>query len=382
MILATEASATGINSTQLKKWKEKILTLWAERCLKEVVSAGTVTNLSLRNSLPLYLDHLIDALATNRKLDFKSVVAHDEEGTRIGKLHGGDRAGEKNYALTEVIFEYHILREVIFQVLEFEGQLSIAQRDIILDSVEQAVNDAAVEFSELHMGIQKKFVNTLTHDLKTPITAARLNAQLISRHQDLPETAKKSAKKVIRSMDRLEAMIHDLLDAGRLRSGEKLALQFDVCDLDLMVRDVVEEMSDIHGDRFILNSMPTLKGYFSCDGLRRALENLIGNAVKYGALEEPITITLRANVTHVELEVHNEGQPIPESEISLLFQQYRRSKTAQEGVKTGWGLGLTLVKGVVDAHGGKICIDSRPEFGTSFTLKIPMMELALMAKKN
>ena len=131
---------TGVNAKRLKDKKEKILCLWEERCLKEVSSAKTALSLALRDSLPLYLDHLSEALATNIKMDFKSVFARDKESSRIGKLHGADRADNKSYALTEVIFEYHILREVIFNALEERhGPLSENERDIIFDSIEQAV---------------------------------------------------------------------------------------------------------------------------------------------------------------------------------------------------------------------------------------------------
>src|SRR3954471_17527504 len=122
----------GTDSIRLKDKKEKILTLWEERCLKEVPSAGSGATLALRDSVPVYLDHLSEALATNRRLDFSAVQAHDQDATRIGKMHGADRASNRSYLLTEVIFEYAILRQVIFQVLEKDHPLETMQRDIIL----------------------------------------------------------------------------------------------------------------------------------------------------------------------------------------------------------------------------------------------------------
>jgi len=368
----------GFSSNRLKDKKEKILVLWAERSLKEIPSAGTSVTLALRDSLPLYLDHLSDALATNRKMDFASVATHKQESSRIGKLHGADRASNRSYVLTEVIFEYHILREVIFQVLETDGPLAQAQRDIILDSIEQAVNDAAVEFSEAHADIQQKFINTLTHDLKTPITGAKMNMDLILRQSEGAGGASGYAKRAIVSLSRLEAMIHDLLDASRVRAGEHLQLQFIQCDLAKMAREIVDEMTVIHGDRFVLDSKESLLGNWGYDGLRRAIENLLGNAVKYGAPDAPITLSLRRAETGVLVTIHNEGQHISESDIALLFQQYRRSKSAQEGTETGWGLGLTLVKGVVEAHKGKVRVESGEGKGTSFILEIPFGEAPMI----
>ena len=367
----TSVHAVGVTSFLLKEKKEKILSLWKERCLKEVPSAGTEGSLKLRDSLPLYLDHLSEALASNRKLDFKSVVAKDQEATRIGKQHGADRAGNKNYDLTDVISEYHILREVIFQVLENDGTLTEIQRDIILDSIEQAVNDAAVKFSEIHTDIQQTFVNTLTHDLKNPITAAKMNAQLVLGRSDTSKPSIDSARRIIASLNRLDSMIHDLLDASRIRAGEPLSLQFIQYDLNSIIREVVDEMSLMHGERFILDSKEAVEGNWGRDGLRRAVENLVGNAVKYGTPETPITVSLRRGKTAAEVTVHNQGPPIAENELPRLFEQYRRSKRAQEGTKTGWGLGLTLVKGVVDAHKGSIRVESSEAKGTSFILEIP-----------
>jgi signal transduction histidine kinase len=356
----------GISSNLLKDRQEKILSLWVERSLKEVPSAVTAEALALRNSLPLYLDHLSEALATNRKMDVRSVLAHDKEGIRIGRLHGADRAGNTSYVLTEVIFEYHILREVIFQVLETEEQLPVIHRDIILDSIEQAVNDAAVKFSEVHADIQQRFINTLTHDLKTPISAAKLSAQLILKKSENPEACIELGSRVIGRMNRLTSMIDDLLDAGRVRAGEFLQLQFSECDLRMVCEEVVDEMSIVHNRTFKFNASGNVKGVWGGDGVRRALENLVGNAVKYGKMTGLITIKLEEIKSGVRISVHNEGTPIPKEEISSLFVNYRRSKSAESGTQGGWGLGLTLVKGVADAHKGTIQVTSGEGEGTTF----------------
>lgn len=365
---------SGIASCCLKDKKETLLSLWEERCIKEVSSADKVSQLALRNSVPTYLEHLSEALATNRKMDVRSILAHERESTRVGEMHGADRADTKNYALTEVIFEYHILREVIFQVLETDEPLAPVPRDIILDSIEQAVNDAAVKFSDVHADIRQQFINTLTHDLKNPLTAASMYAQLISRRPDQADACATSANKIVGNLNRLEAMIDNLLDANRIRAGEALALQFTQCDLDAVIRAVVEEMAIMYGSRFSLDSKEPVEGYWSCDGMRRAVENLIENAVKYSAPDTPIAVSLRRGKKSVELTVHNQGAPIPKNEIPTLFQQYRRSKSAQEGTKSGWGLGLTLVKGVVDAHNGTARVESEKGKGTSFILQIPFAE--------
>ena len=361
----------GPSSKLLIAHQQEILTIWRARCLKEVASAGTVVTLALTDSLPSYLDGLADALATNRKMDYKSIAERDRVASYAGKRHGAERAGDKSYALSEVISEYHILREVIFSILETEGPLPAIQRDIILNSIEQAVNNAAVEFSEVHTDVQQKFLNTLTHDLKTPITSAMVHAQMISRYFDQPDFCLKSSLKIVGSLKRLTGMIHDLLDASRLRAGEALPLQLESIDLSAITREVLSEMAAVYGERFCLNCPEVVVGVYGGAQLMRALENLIGNAVKYSTPNTPITVTLTATSTWVKWEVHNEGPEIPADELPMLFQDFRRAKSAHEGSATGWGLGLTLVKGVADAHGGRIHAVSSKDEGTRFILEIP-----------
>ena len=275
----------------LQDQKERILIVWGERCLKEVVSASSAGTLALRNSLPLFLDHLCDALATSRKMDVAAVASHLRESLRIGKLHGADRASNRSYQLREVIFEYHILREVLFDVLETQGPLPIPARDIVYDSIEQAVNDAVVEFTAAYADIQQKFFDTLTHDLRTPVAVARMNAHITLKRGDLADAAIAAQKHILISLNRLDAMIENLLDGSRIRAGERLCLQFTNCDLAAVLRDVIDELRIVYGPRIVAVSEGELKGNWGADGLRRAVENLITNAVKFGAAGTPITIS-------------------------------------------------------------------------------------------
>jgi signal transduction histidine kinase len=95
--------------------------------------------------------------------------------------------------------------------------------------------------------------------------------------------------------------------------------------------------------------------------------------VKYGESNSPIHVSLHQieNDSKVRITVHNEGNPIPESEIKGLFKMYGRSKSAESGSKKGWGLGLTLVSGVAKSHGGKVSVESAKGKGTSFVMTLP-----------
>jgi signal transduction histidine kinase len=150
--------------------------------------------------------------------------------------------------------EYQILRQVIFQVLEEEAPLGARERDIIINSIELAVNDAASQFSQTLRDIQDIFTVTLTHDLRSSLNTVQLGTQLMVRQIERGEIYVDVATRINTAINRMNSMIQNLLDASRLRAGQSLNLEFEECYLDGLVQDVVEDLSFVYGERFIVVS--------------------------------------------------------------------------------------------------------------------------------
>lgn len=219
--------------------------------------------------------------------------------------------------------------------------------------------------------LREKFVATLSHDLRTPLTAARLNAQMLARKGDDPTVLYRLAARIAENLDRADQMIRDMLDANRIRAGEGLPIEVSECDLTPLARETLEELSLVHGDRFVLDAPESVPGHWSCSGIRRIIENLCNNAIKYGAREHPVTVTLAlVEPDAVSVSVHNRGPPIAPEELKNLFQQYRRGDSARAGAQKGWGLGLTVVDGLARAHRGTVRVESTQEAGTTFTVTL------------
>lgn len=357
-------------SERLQKNIPRIMDIWIHRADEEVRAAHFQHTLALRNSLPEYLTQLVDALSHNIDRTSARKRFDKAESTRVGKKHGKERASSMNYTMDQMILEYHILRQVICDVMEDENVLlSPVDREVIVCSIEQAVNDAATEFSNTLKDIQEKLAHTLAHDLRNPIAAAKVSASLILRRPDNIDGTIKSASRIVGSMDRLDNMISDLLDASRIRAGEKLKLDIKECDLDFIVREVASEAALIHNVAFKIISDSSCKGFWNEDGLRRVVENLTNNAVKYGQKNSLITISLNQDSEKATLAVHNIGNPISKEDLPILFQQFRRAKSVEK--KTGWGLGLTMVEGMVESHQGSIKVESEQGKGTTFTIELP-----------
>lgn len=224
---------------------------------------------------------------------------------------------------------------------------------------------------EIERSLREVFVSLLTHDLKTPLSAALMSAQLITRKSDDSEACQTLASRIIDNIKRADQMIENLLDANRIRSGEKLPLKLEQFDMSELIKMTLLEMSTIHGDRFIFKSKERITGKWDRKGVRRIIENLCSNAIKYGDPLAPINLSVTQTEINVSLKVMNRGHLIPFEDQQKLFQQFQRGEEAKKSGQKGWGIGLTLVQGVAEAHGGNVAVESTLDAGTIFTVVLP-----------
>jgi signal transduction histidine kinase len=228
-----------------------------------------------------------------------------------------------------------------------------------------------VERLDAERVIRERFVSLLAHDLRGPLSAATTAAKLLVARPDNLEGRRDLAIRIDRNMLRIDRMIQDLLDANRLRAGHRLPLDLQPCDLVEITDDVVADLDERDRGRVRVRMPDRLEGVWAPDQLRRALWNLVLNALKYGAADAPVDVDVGRAPDGVRVSVHNEGAPIPPDEQLQIFDPFSRARGAEARAK-GWGLGLTLVRGCAEAHGGRLELSSTDEAGTTFTLWLPL----------
>ncbi|RKG71672.1 GAF domain-containing protein [Corallococcus sp. CA054B] len=239
-----------------------------------------------------------------------------------------------------------------------------------------------VEALQTERGLREQFVNILAHDLRGPLSTAKMGAHRLLRAPEKLEARRDLALRIERNIERADQMVRDLLDANRIQAGQRLPLRLDVCDLGRIARDVVDELTMLHGERFVLDGEAHVRGIWSAEELRRALWNLGTNALKYGAADSPITFTLTATGTQAQVSVHNQGPMIARADQESIFKPFIRTRSAKTGPAKGWGLGLTLVWGCAQAHGGRVELTSDADLGTTFRLALPWDARPFQADPN
>jgi PAS domain S-box-containing protein len=222
--------------------------------------------------------------------------------------------------------------------------------------------------------LKNTLLSVISHELKTPVSIIKGYAGTLAR-QDADwdkETLAEGLAIIEEEADKLNKLINNLLDASRLQAGG-LKLQFAYLDLPSMAEKAVERFrtqTDHHS--FSVDfppNFPPVKGDY--ERIREVLSNLISNAIKYSPDGGLIRVGGRVEGDEVLIFVSDEGIGIPTTEQERIFDRFARVDNSLTRQTPGAGLGLFLVKAVVEAHGGRVWVESRPGQGSTFNFTLP-----------
>jgi signal transduction histidine kinase len=367
MTLATDQNldGRGFSPTALQfiSMRDAVMDHWERAVREHVEGARDLLRPVLTNTLPAFFDNIAEALSPDHPRK------QGGSFTNSASAHGGERARMTPFGPDQVIHEYQILRESIATVAKGRMQLGESDWVVIDQSINAATREAIRSFTRIHEELRHKVAAALSHDMRTPLSVIAHGAQLIRVTSDLA-MARNVASKIESNAGRLDDMMAELLDALTVQGEAKIPLRltrFDVLDL---AREVIEQYA-LGPDKdvsFEWSGEPVI-GHWCRDSLRRALENLLNNAVKYGD-RGTIKILVQQTRGRLMLSVHNHGNPIPEEQHDRIFEYLRREAGPLSAI--GWGIGLPFVKAVAESHGGSICVDSSAAVGTTFLVDIPV----------
>jgi signal transduction histidine kinase len=211
----------------------------------------------------------------------------------------------------------------------------------------------------------------LGHDLRNPLSAVRALATLLLRREDLPESVRESLTEMGRAGQRMLEMIGTLLDFTESRF-KGLPVAPVPTDLHELCRGVVDELRFAEPGRAIeLDLDGDGRGTWDPARLAQVVSNLVSNALKHGARHGAVRVHVSGDEDDVVLEVENQGPPIAPELMASLFEPFCRGSAPRDASHTrGLGLGLYIVREIVNAHAGEVSVESTRE-ATTFTVRLP-----------
>lgn len=332
--------------------------------------------------------------------------------TNLGMLARYARESQWNNALMEMIYDsdlvivlgYMLLGMMVFSVtflllqersVSYIGRISDAVRDISegdLNTTVEVIGDD--EFSSMAANLNKmveeirqlmdkereaertknELITNVAHDLRTPLTSIIGYLEILSGKSAplTPEMQKKYIDIAYSKSKRLEKLIEDLFGFTKLNYG-KISMRVAKVDIVKLLGQLLEESYPNFSNKglsYELQSNVPAR-IISADGnlLARLFDNLINNAIKYGAEGKRVLVKVQASAETVQVSVTNYGYVIPAEELPMIFDKFYRVEQSRSTNTGGTGLGLAIVKNIVDMHGGDITVKSDLN-GTVFTVTL------------
>lgn len=254
----------------------------------------------------------------------------------------------------------------------FAGQAALA-----IERAQYAEQVQQVQVLEAAERLQSVLLNSISHELRTPLASVTgVLSMLLADGQVLSEEIlRELLNTALEETERLNRFVGNLLDISRLEA-DALTVSLDSCDIQDLIGAALRQMGPRLQAHSVSINLPDDLPLVPLDFvlIEQALINLLDNAIKYAPPDKQIEIDVQVRPTRLEVSVADHGPGIPEEEKAHIFEKFYRGRQDErvDRRETGIGLGLAISKGFIEAHGGELWMDSRPEGGACFTFSLPL----------
>ena len=245
----------------------------------------------------------------------------------------------------------------------------LAQIGSALDRVRLARQAQAAQLTVEAEQLRNSLLSSVSHDLRTPLAVITGTATTLTHEKLDAATRRDLAETIVQEAERLNRLVRNLLDMTRVEAGA-LTVHKEWQPVEEVVGSALGSVEAILGARPVKTDLsPDLVAPFDAVLIQQVLVNLLENGVKYAGADTPLTISARGRKREVEIVVADRGPGLPAGDEARIFEKFYR---AEKGKGGGVGLGLTICRGIVTAHGGRIWADNRDGGGAAFHFTLPI----------
>jgi signal transduction histidine kinase len=294
--------------------------------------------------------------------------------------HGAGRA-ESGFTIEQMVSEYRALRASVIRLWS-RSRGALGPGDLVdltrfNEAIDQSLAESVTRYTQELDDSKEMFLAILGHDLRTPLGAILTSAKFMLETQALQEPSLTLTSRIASSSTRMMHMVGALLDFTRSRLGGGIPIVREEVNMGKVVHDVVDEISAAHPTRTIeVDARGEQQGEWDAARISQALTNLVVNALEHGSKTAAVTVeTCGDDDREITIAVHNSGRAIPPERLNGIFNPMKprdmTDDTAAGGPHGNLGLGLYIADRIVNAHQGRIEVESSEEHGTTFTVHLP-----------
>lgn len=296
-------------------------------------------------------------------------------GLTAAEEHGAERA-QSGFTTEQVVAEYRALRASVLRLWSRErgglDSADLADLTRFNEAIDQALAESVDEFTTSVDDAKEMFLAILGHDLRNPLGAILISADFMS---DTGEMDPVLTAQISECAERATNMVGDLLDFTRSRLGGGIPIHRAEVDLRTIVQNVVDEIRTARPETEIhVETGPKQMGQWDAARLRQALTNLVGNAAEHSPPGTTVDVGFRGAEQAVAVMIHNLGDAISADQLDGIFNPMKLKtkphNPASHGPTGNLGLGLYIAERIVQAHGGRIEVESSEARGTTFTVHL------------
>lgn len=373
----------------LVRTKGEIMSEWEKLARQKVPAAKAQSRLALQDSLPQFIDQLVQTLLS------ESPKALAEKNAEVAREHGEDRAQQPDYTLEEVVAEYRLLRLVILRKLETECSIEQAGREVVHEFIDVGISEAAGRYAEFEAHYQASqrreleatrlqaerasqaksaFLANMSHEIRTPLGAIMGFVDLL-RESGLEHNEVSNYLGIIdRNSHHLLRIIDDILDLTKVEAGKMVIenMEFSLIQFMADFSSLAGMKARENGIVFEFTASTLLPEFIISDPtrVRQILSNVVGNAVKFTE-KGRVELSISYGNGHLEFRVVDTGRGISKEQRTSLFQAFSQADPSTTRKFGGTGLGLILTKNLSQALGGDfVLIESELGKGSTFAVNI------------
>jgi signal transduction histidine kinase len=371
-------------SVFIRENMEQLLSEW-ESFAQELLPPGKMLNqAALRNDAETLLRAIALDMETAQNRTQQTLKSKGGGRVAAGSLplsshtHAHDRYAI-GFDINQLVAEYRAVRASVIglwtQNLGHADRAALEELTRFNEAIDEMLADSVTVYAEIVERAKNLFLAVLGHDLRSPLSAVLSAANALVLSEESSDRTVKTAAMILRSSTRMGKMVSDLIDFTRTRLGDGVPIVRAPMDLGVAIHEVIEEIVSAHPEHALHSALQgDLRGSWDESRIKQVLTNLIENAVQHGVVQRPIAVTGRQDGDRVVLAVHNDGPPIPEQDQARIFEPLvGYSETSSPIVSSNMGLGLYIVRQIVQAHGGTIDVTSSESAGTTFTARLPRL---------